>query len=40
MKNPKFQVYPLKIDLEMKGKFQIKIQNRFEALSEISEITD
>jgi hypothetical protein len=38
-KNPKFQVHLLKTDLDMKEKFRIEVQNRFEALSETSEIT-
>ena len=36
-KNPKLQVSLLKSDLSIKEKFRIKIQNRFEALSEIPE---
>ena len=40
IKNPKLQVHLLKTDLEMKETFRIKVQIRFEALSETSEITE
>ena len=39
-KNLKLQVHLLKTDLEMKEKFRIKVQNRFEALSKTIEITE
>ena len=38
-KNPKLQVHLLRTDQDMKEKFCIKVQNRFEALDEINEST-